>query len=197
MSIAAPLWTRPFSLVSYKAPNLTAVNIRWSWDLERREYQRCFLVTALPLHRILFAHTVKRFGLRTCRSSPIQTEMYKIRFDLFHTNTPKSFAYMMLLSPISTKTQSLGFSRCRYQHIEAETNGRHCPDSIFKCIFLNGTAWFAINISLEFVDKGPINNIPALVQIMAWRRSGDKPLSKPVMLDYWRIYASRGHNEYK
>ena len=27
---------------------------------------------------------------------------------------------------------------------------------------------------MQFVPKGPINNIPALVQIMAWRRSGDK-----------------------
>ena len=34
-------------------------------------------------------------------------------------------------------------------------------------------------ISMKFVPKGPINNIPALVQIMAWRRPGDKPLSEP------------------
>ena len=32
---------------------------------------------------------------------------------------------------------------------------------------------------MKFVPKGPINNIPALVQIMAWRRPGDKPLSEP------------------
>ena len=31
-----------------------------------------------------------------------------------------------------------------------------------------------------FVPKGPINNIPALVQMMAWRRSGDKP-SEPMV----------------
>ena len=36
-----------------------------------------------------------------------------------------------------------------------------------------------ITISLKFVPKGQINNIPALVQIMAWRRPGDKPLSEP------------------
>ena len=30
--------------------------------------------------------------------------------------------------------------------------------------------------------KGPIDNNPALVQIMAWRRSGDKPLSEPMMV---------------
>ena len=37
--------------------------------------------------------------------------------------------------------------------------------------------------SLMFVPKGPIKNIPALVQTMAWRRPGDKPLSKPVMVN--------------
>ena len=35
---------------------------------------------------------------------------------------------------------------------------------------------------MKFVPKGPINNIPALVQIMAWRRPGDKPLSEPIMV---------------
>ena len=34
---------------------------------------------------------------------------------------------------------------------------------------------------MKFVPHGPFNNIPALVQIMAWRRSGDKPLSEPMM----------------
>ena len=33
-----------------------------------------------------------------------------------------------------------------------------------------------------FLYKGPINNSPALVQIMAWRRSGDKPLSEPMLV---------------
>ena len=60
-------------------------------------------------------------------------------------------------------------------------NGRHFPDDIFKRIFFNEIAWISIKISLKFVPKGPINNIPALVQIMAWRRSGDKPLSEPMM----------------
>ena len=47
---------------------------------------------------------------------------------------------------------------------------------------LNENAWIAIKISLKFVPKGPINNIPELVQIMAWRLPGDKPLSQPVMV---------------
>ena len=49
-------------------------------------------------------------------------------------------------------------------------NGRHFTDDIFKRIFLNGNIWIPIKISLTFVPKGSINNDPALVQIMAWRR---------------------------
>ena len=58
-------------------------------------------------------------------------------------------------------------------------NGRHFADDIFKCIFVNENEWISIKISLKFVLKGPINNIPASVQIMAWCRPGDKPLSGP------------------
>ena len=61
-------------------------------------------------------------------------------------------------------------------------DGRHFPDDIFKCIFLNENIWISINVSLKFVPKGQINNIPALVQIMAWRRPGDKPLFEPMMV---------------
>ena len=49
-------------------------------------------------------------------------------------------------------------------------NGRLFADDIFKCIFFNENVWIPIKISMKFVPKGPINNIPALVQIMAWRR---------------------------
>ena len=57
-------------------------------------------------------------------------------------------------------------------------NGRHFAD----CIFMNENVWFPIKISLKFVPKGLIKNIPELVQIMAWRRSGDKPLSEAMMV---------------
>ena len=61
-------------------------------------------------------------------------------------------------------------------------NGRHFTDDIFKCIFLNENVWITIKISMKFVPKGPINKIPALVQIMAWCRPGNKPLSEPMMV---------------
>ena len=61
-------------------------------------------------------------------------------------------------------------------------NGRYFPDDIFKCIFLNENVWISIKFSLKFVPKVPINNFPALVQLMACRRPGDKPLSEPMIV---------------
>ena len=62
-------------------------------------------------------------------------------------------------------------------------NRRHFEDGIVKCIFLNENEWLSLRISLKFVPKVRINNIPSLFQIMAWRRPGDKPLSGPMMVN--------------
>ena len=69
-----------------------------------------------------------------------------------------------------------------FNTLRPRQNGRHFTDDIFKCIFLNENVWISIKISLKFVPKCPINNIPTLVQIMAWRRPGDKPLSEAMMV---------------
>ena len=61
-------------------------------------------------------------------------------------------------------------------------NGRRFADDTFKRIFFNGNVRISIKISLKFVPKGPITNNPAVVQIMGWRRSGDNPLSEPMMV---------------
>ena len=61
-------------------------------------------------------------------------------------------------------------------------NGCHFADDTFKRIFMNENVRISIKISLKFVPKGLINNISALVQIMAWCRPGDKPLSEPMMV---------------
>ena len=48
---------------------------------------------------------------------------------------------------------------------------------IFKISFLYENCCILIPISLKFVPEGQIDNNPALVEITARRRSGDKPLS--------------------
>ena len=52
---------------------------------------------------------------------------------------------------------------------------------IYKWIVVNKYTWITIKMSLKFVPIGSINNIPALVQIMAWCRPADKRLSEPMM----------------
>ena len=67
-------------------------------------------------------------------------------------------------------THSMHVWILKIEHIEAETKWPPFSRQHFWRI--------SIKISLKFVPKDPINNIAALVQIMAWRRPGAKPLSE-------------------
>ena len=100
--------------------------------------------------------------LRTCH-------MFGMRTHLFHL-------IAALFCPIAPHTFRL------------RQNARHIGDDIFKCIFLNENVWVLIKISLKFVPKGPIENIPTLVKITAWPRPGDKPLSEPMVVKFTGAY---------
>ena len=63
-------------------------------------------------------------------------------------------------------------------HLPLGQNGRHFANNIFKCIFVNEKFYVLIPISLKFASKGSIGNESALVQVMVWRRTGNKPLPK-------------------
>ena len=64
----------------------------------------------------------------------------------------------------------------------------------FEMDFLHENLWISIKISLKFLARGPVNNIPALVQIMAWHQPGNKPLSEPLMVSLL-MHLSLGLNE--
>ena len=61
-------------------------------------------------------------------------------------------------------------------------------DNIFKCIFLNKNDRIPIQLSLKFVPRSSIDNKPALVQVMAWCRTGDKPLPELMMTLFTDAY---------
>ena len=69
-------------------------------------------------------------------------------------------------------------SKMTFNTLRLRKNGCHFAHNIFKCMVLNENVW----ISLKFVPEVWINNIPALVQIMAWRRPGDKPLFEQMIV---------------
>ena len=101
----------------------------------------------------------------------------------------------MLIISISPKIPAPLFTKKwlsdKLNTLRRRQNGRHFPDNIFKWIFLNENVSILIKISLKFVSERPINNIPSLIQIMAWRWPGDKPLSEPMMFSlYMRHPAS-------
>ena len=58
---------------------------------------------------------------------------------------------------------------------------------------LSENIWISIKISLTFVPKGPIDHKSALVEVMAWHWTGDKPLPGTMMTrfnDFPQIFAS-------
>ena len=76
-----------------------------------------------------------------------------------------------------------GYAICHVNTLRPRQNGHHFTDDSNKCIFVNENVKTLIKISLRFVPKVTTNNIAILVQIMAWRRPGDKPLSEPMMVN--------------
>ena len=67
-------------------------------------------------------------------------------------------------------------------------NGHQFAEDISRCILVNEKYCILNKISLKFAPKGPIDNKPALVQIMAWRRIGDKPLSEAMPTRFTDVY---------
>ena len=116
--------------------------------------------------------------LNGCWQNPVieVADMFRMARWLFPANQ----------QPVSEKHYCLHQGQCfvviTRKSLRPRQNGRQFPDDIFKCIFLTENVIISIEISLKFVLKGSINNIPTLVQIMAWRRQGDRPLSETMLV---------------
>ena len=70
-------------------------------------------------------------------------------------------------------------------------NGCHFADNIFKWTLLNVNALFWFKFQWNSFAKGLDGNKRSLVQIMAWRRAGNNPLSEPVMALFTDAYVTR------
>ena len=105
----------------------------------------------------------------------------------------------MTSGPLRGRRSHTGGGQCGVRIVNTlrpRQTGCRFADDVFKCIFFNENVLISLKISPKFVPKVPINNIPALVQILAWCRSGKKPLSEPMIVSLLtHIYASLGLNE--
>ena len=97
------------------------------------------------------------------------------------TDLSKPTAQLACTFNFETWLQTASFPKL-LNTLKVRQNGRHFADDTLKRIFLNENAGISIQISMRSVNKGPINNIPALVWLKAWSRPGDKPLSEPMLV---------------
>ena len=61
-------------------------------------------------------------------------------------------------------------------------------DDIFKWISLNENCRIPIQISLKFVSKSPVENKPALIQVMAGHWTSAEPLPEPMLTRFIDAY---------
>ena len=84
---------------------------------------------------------------------------------ILHISTPHIMVFCFPLPYFPLSTSALFFAKYSCTHIVY----RRSLVTFYSILFYS-------------IRKGPFHNNPALVQIMAWRRSGDKPLSEPMMI---------------
>ena len=75
------------------------------------------------------------------------------------------------------------FFRPQYVWFPVHLKGHLIP-LCYETLVVNWQNWLFTSFyqSRSVLSPNPINNIPVLVQILAWRRPGDKPLSGPMMV---------------
>ena len=73
-------------------------------------------------------------------------------------------------------------------HLPLDKMAAILADDNFKCIFLNENDRIRTKISLKFIPRSPIDNKPALVQAMAWRWTGNKPLPELMLTHFTYTY---------
>ena len=71
-------------------------------------------------------------------------------------------SHLILVEPASFK-HGIFMAYQWINSLRPRQNRRHFADDIFKCILLNENVRISIEVPLNFVPKGPINNFPALV----------------------------------
>ena len=134
---------------------------------------RCMLIS---LSCIMLTYCRSLYSIMKMRHSDNKLMMRKQHS--FHRHVPTSSCHIIhsRFVVVESRVRSCSFNTLRPRQ-RPPFSRRH-----FQMDFLEWNVWISINNSLKFVHRGPINNIPTLVQVMAWRRPGDKPLSELMMV---------------
>ena len=146
------------------------LSLMWVWKLLIQNY---LLNLTGPLSNTRNARKYWRIMAAVLTHWPLRDVAGNLKSKIFKINSKIN---VVSISSEILPTRSHWVNPLRPRQI-----GRHFADDTFKCIFLKENVRISIKISLKFVPKSPIDDIPALFQILAWRRPGDKPLSEAMM----------------
>ena len=111
----------------------------------------------------------------TCKQSALLRGLFSQKCRLQPGNT-KTMIYLHNRYNVRTHTKSSTFLYIP-KHIEAEIKWSPTLQTTFL-------EWKLLYSDYNFTESfcyGPVDNNPALVQIMAWCRTGDEPLSEQMM----------------
>ena len=181
--------------------------LKWNWTSRpiKPKINRNFNSAKMHVWSKLGHPNFKQWCVIVWKGSKWGSDYFQVKFDLESQGQSLSKAIGILTKVFCTSTlvilvwtdyklscgQAGAWHAGAYTQTQATTifktlrtrqDGRHFADDIFRRIFLNENIEISIEISLKVVPNGPINNIPALVQVMAWRRPGDKPFTEPMVV---------------
>ena len=116
----------------------------------------------------------------------LANHMWNVKYECYHCAFQIFIAPQQILNKGKLHTEAVRSVTLTttpdFNTLTPRQNAHHFADDIFKCDFMNVYVWISLKISLKFVTEVPITTVLALVQIIAWRRPGDRPLSEPMMV---------------
>ena len=125
----------------------------------------------------------------SCLASPHSASNPRTSSARHHRRCPTSASRSTSSWEASTISYCQAYGTCSVlTHLSWDKMAANLADNIFKYIFINEKFHILIRILLEFVPRGPIDNRPALVQVMAWRRTDDKPLPETTLTHFTDAY---------
>ena len=95
---------------------------------------------------------------------------------------PKSFLEIFKSLDDNRPARFSLYPRDRFNSLRLSRNGRHFPDDIFKCIFLNKMYRLWLRFHWSLFPRVQLIIFEHLVQTMAWRRPGDDPLFEAMVV---------------
>ena len=97
--------------------------------------------------------------------------------------------YILLpLAPPIKLLYLVTWERLPFTHLPLDKMAAIWTDDNFKPILFNENYRIPIRILLKFVPRSPIDNKPTLVQVMACRLTGDKPLPELMLTQFGDAY---------